>query len=1001
EAALELRPPPGGEGGGRDQGEPCDAPGVLQRVEDGEQPAPRVAEERQPLEPPVGAQRLEIGHVLAPADGHVAPHRCPAAAALVVVAERAAPGEPVVLGEQVVVVGPRAAVQHHRGRTVPHRPGVETHAVDLDHRLVHRATTYTGEAAPRSARPHAAAAAAARARRPRDALPRGGRDRDRGGARALHAVLAHARRVGARDLLPLRAGVRVDGGPLAGRRAAALADARHPPEHSGARLPARIGARAPGAVPHPQHGARARGDPDDLHRAGVEPGAVVLQLAQEPARAVARRVPDGGVERVAHLPAARGAGGGARAGVERDAVHGGGMVLPDGERGVPAGRAGLPAAGGGGVHERGARPGRRGRDGARGDGDGGDDRGGGPGVVAAAGGVGGEVPAGRDRGERGGGGAGLLGARAGAAGAARAPGGGAAAAGVPHGAARGAAVRASVARGAARDAGAGLAGRVRRSPRAAGRRSAGDRARRRGRRARPAGAGAARGAAARPGMGPAVRRGGADVRPGDGGGARRHGVGAARRRGDRTVAAARARAPARDSSGGLVSRADVVPARGPAVRAPGGGARAFVGGAARARRAGVHPVHRDRGGGGDSRATARRGRGVSPIAARPLAGAVSPGGGPGAGDGLGHGRGRRVERLDRGGIHRGRRAAADDGGVGELDQRRDGARQLSAARRRDRPHEPDRGRLEPSGVAPAHGVGAGPFRARRMTPGAVLLEARHVTQRFRLPNGQVLEALRDVSLAVREHEVVALVGPSGCGKSTLLRLLAGLARPAEGEVLYRGRPLDGVLAAAAMVFQSFALLPWLTVEENVAMGLEARGVHGAARRDAVARAINLVGLDGFEQAYPKELSGGMKQRVGFARALAVAPEILLMDEPFGALDPLTAENLRSQVVDLWRDPATGVNTLVVVTHSVEEAVFLAGRIVVFGSNPGHVREELVNPLPYPRQERSPEFDDMVDRLHAILTATLLPEPTPAAPQRLIPFPRVHVSEVTGLLDHLL
>jgi NitT/TauT family transport system ATP-binding protein len=289
-----------------------------------------------------------------------------------------------------------------------------------------------------------------------------------------------------------------------------------------------------------------------------------------------------------------------------------------------------------------------------------------------------------------------------------------------------------------------------------------------------------------------------------------------------------------------------------------------------------------------------------------------------------------------------------------------------------------------------------------VTVDTVLLEARHVTQRFRLPNGQVLEALRDVSLAVREHEVVALVGPSGCGKSTLLRLFAGLARPADGAVLYRGQPLDGVLGASAMVFQSFALLPWLTVAENVAMGLDARGVHAGAQRDAVARAINLVGLDGFEQAYPKELSGGMKQRVGFARALAVAPEILLMDEPFGALDPLTAENLRSQVVDLWRDAATGVNTLVVVTHSVEEAVFLAGRIVVFGSNPGHVREELVNPLPYPRQERSPEFEAMVDRLHAILTATLLPEPAAtAAPQRLVPFPRVHVSEVTGLLDHLL
>jgi NitT/TauT family transport system ATP-binding protein len=291
-----------------------------------------------------------------------------------------------------------------------------------------------------------------------------------------------------------------------------------------------------------------------------------------------------------------------------------------------------------------------------------------------------------------------------------------------------------------------------------------------------------------------------------------------------------------------------------------------------------------------------------------------------------------------------------------------------------------------------------------MTSGEPLLDAQHVTHRFRLPNGQILEALRDLSFAVREHEVVALVGPSGCGKSTLLRVLAGLTRPTQGAVLYRGEPLTGVLSVAAMVFQSFALLPWLTVTENVAMGLEARGVDGAARRDAAARAINLVGLDGFEHAYPKELSGGMKQRVGFARALAVAPEILLMDEPFGSLDPLTAENLRSQVVDLWRDPATGVNTLVVVTHSVEEAVFLATRIVVFGTNPGHIREELANALPYPRHERSPEFERMVDLLHAILTATLLPEPEPVqgfAPPRLVPFPRVHVAEVTGLLDHLL
>src|SRR5439155_1632954 len=293
------------------------------------------------------------------------------------------------------------------------------------------------------------------------------------------------------------------------------------------------------------------------------------------------------------------------------------------------------------------------------------------------------------------------------------------------------------------------------------------------------------------------------------------------------------------------------------------------------------------------------------------------------------------------GIHGSRRGVANDPGPGRPDQRGHGARKLRAARGRHHHYERDRGGLEPGRLAPAGELGPDAVPSGAVTPGGVLLEARHVTQRFRLPNGQVLEALRDVSLAVREHEVVALVGPSGCGKSTLLRLLAGLTRPADGQLLYRGQPLDGVLGAAAMVFQSFALLPWLTVAENVAMGLETRGVNGAAR---------------------------------------------------------------SQAVSLWRDPATGVNTMVIVTHSVEEAVFLAGRIVVFGSNPGHVREELINQLPYPRKERSPQFEEMVDRLHAILTATLLPEAEPApaaAPQRLPPFARVHVAEVTGLLDHLL
>jgi NitT/TauT family transport system ATP-binding protein len=284
-----------------------------------------------------------------------------------------------------------------------------------------------------------------------------------------------------------------------------------------------------------------------------------------------------------------------------------------------------------------------------------------------------------------------------------------------------------------------------------------------------------------------------------------------------------------------------------------------------------------------------------------------------------------------------------------------------------------------------------------------MLEAQHVSQQFLLPGGHDLEALHDVSLAIHEREVVALVGPSGCGKSTLLRLLVGLTRPTAGAVLYRGAPVTGVLSTAAMVFQSFALLPWLTVEQNVEMGLEARGVGEAARLQAAAQAVEVVGLTGFEAAYPRELSGGMKQRVGFARALAVQPELLFMDEPFGALDALTAENLRAEVVRLWRDSTTSVSSIVVVTHSIDEAVYLAGRIVIFGTNPGHVREIVENPLPYPRDVRAPEFGAMVERLHAVLTDTLLPEPERAAagaPPRLVPFPRAHVPEVMGLVDHL-
>src|SRR5881296_2544821 len=814
----------------------------------------------------------------------------------------------------------------------------------------------------------------------------------------VHPAVAVAWRAGAADLVSLRAGVRVGGGEVASRRAAPAAAARHPPEHSGARLSPRARARADVALPDSQRGARARGHPDDLHGAGVEPGALLLQLPQGAAAAAAGRVQSRGLAAWPDLSAARGARRGAGPRVERDAVDGGRLVLPHGERGVPFGRSRLPPSRHRVLHERRPRPGERAGDGARDRRHGGHDRVRGSAPVAAIGGVGREIPVGREQRRRAGPivvGAGLPAARPPAA-----PRGRAAAARVSPGPPGGAAVRATVPRRRSRHS-ARPAVRLRASGGAEDRRRARDRGGRRRRRpGRLAFVAAAR-AAGVAGLGCAglVRR--AHVRAGDGGGDRVDRVGPARGGGDRPLPASRARAAARDSGRGVVPCTHAFSARDPAVPADRRRAGARRGRADGAGGPVVYPVQRDLRRGRGPRAVEGRCDGVSTAPSGALAVPVFAGRVPRTGHRVGDGRRGCVERLDRRGIHAGRRPAAGDQGLGKFDQRRHRPRQLPTARGGHRADEHDRRQLEPFGVALPHGLGADPLRTRDMTPGTVLLEAQHVTQRFRLPNGQNLEALRDVSLAVREHEVVALVGPSGCGKSTLLRLFAGLARPVDGKVLYRGQALYGVLGAAAMVFQSFALLPWLTVAENVAMGLEARGVDGPARRDAVARAINLVGLDGFEQAYPKELSGGMKQRVGFARALAVAPEILLMDEPFGALDPLTAENLRSQVVDLWRDPATGVNTLVIVTHSVEEAVFLAGRIVVFGSNPGHVREEMANPLPYPRQERSPEFEEMVDRLHAILTATLLPEPAPAAPQRLVPFPRVHVSEATGLLDHLL
>ncbi|MBY4871434.1 MULTISPECIES: ABC transporter ATP-binding protein, partial [Burkholderia] len=206
---------------------------------------------------------------------------------------------------------------------------------------------------------------------------------------------------------------------------------------------------------------------------------------------------------------------------------------------------------------------------------------------------------------------------------------------------------------------------------------------------------------------------------------------------------------------------------------------------------------------------------------------------------------------------------------------------------------------------------------------------------FNKTQGELL-VLDDANLSLREGEIVGLLGRSGSGKSTLLRIIAGLIEPTGGEVTYLGKPLRGPAEGVAMVFQTFALFPWLTVLQNVEAGLEALGVGARERRERALAAIDLIGLDGFENAYPRELSGGMRQRVGFARALVVDPTILLMDEPFSALDVLTAETLRTDLLDLWTQGRMPIKSVLIVTHNIEEAVFMCDRILVLSSNPGRV-----------------------------------------------------------------
>jgi len=251
--------------------------------------------------------------------------------------------------------------------------------------------------------------------------------------------------------------------------------------------------------------------------------------------------------------------------------------------------------------------------------------------------------------------------------------------------------------------------------------------------------------------------------------------------------------------------------------------------------------------------------------------------------------------------------------------------------------------------------------------GEVIITVDSVTKAFTAPDGRALPVLDGVSFTLAEGEIVALLGKSGSGKSTLLRCVAGLIAPSSGTVSYRGTPLTGANPGVSMVFQTFALLPWLTVQQNVELGLEARAVAESERADRAIEAIDLIGLDGFESAYPKELSGGMRQRVGFARAIVTRPDALLMDEPFSALDVLTAENLRNELVKLWEGHGAPVKSILIVTHNIEEAVLLADRVLVLSSNPGRIMAELTVELPRPRDRHAPRFEALVDTIYGILT----------------------------------
>lgn len=314
--------------------------------------------------------------------------------------------------------------------------------------------------------------------------------------------------------------------------------------------------------------------------------------------------------------------------------------------------------------------------------------------------------------------------------------------------------------------------------------------------------------------------------------------------------------------------------------------------------------------------------------------------------------------------------------------------------------------------APPHSQAAQPLMETLMpeSPLEAIIRAEKIEKYYQQPNENRIQVIAATDLEIFPGEIMALLGPSGSGKSTMLRMLSGLSTPSAGGVYWHGRPIAGADVNASIVFQSFALFPWLTVLENVEAPLQARGLPAEERRKRSLQMLDSVGLDGFEGAYPKELSGGMKQRVGIARALVVQPEVLFMDEPFSALDVLTADNLRSEVLELWSKKTLPTRAIFLVTHNIEEAVMLADRIVVLGRNPGRIRTDFRVEIKQPRDRKSEPFTQLVDYIYKVLTRPeVAPQeaPTQAAPapepkpQRYQMLPHARPGGIAGLLELLL